>query len=551
MSLSVDATNTLLCRVAICKARNCHVSICNQEAFRQNAVANHSLTPKAKKDVVMDDLTKQHVAQSSKNPTPYSSRASPLKLCVAGTAVCCDCYCAFYGITPKILERLKTRVRKGERKYVDKRKFVKNRFHSVESLCKAKVVADAYFNNAKVKIAFEIPDSSRTRHEQNATHVLPTTVTKFPFYDRYLDYCRADKLEMLSYPEWRKHWKLHHRDLVLGTKKTAYCDKCFQYKCREKRLTDAERQDWNYHLLHAQSLRQQYQDDIQRAHDGLVDLFCIDKAECLRAPRKASEQPSSDFFKSGFKISLNGVVDVSINKAFIHVINEAQTSEKNGGGAADANFVLSCLFDIMASKKLRPIVIIQADNCVAQNKNSYVQKFAAYLVENELCEEVYIKFMVVGHTKFSVDGCFGSLKNVMKHCDLFSELDIIKKFPDGNQENTSMHIHALPAPTWYDFKNFVESLYGKKPLSTILKYQQFHIKRDQLQGNRITLKARSHATEEFMPFAVLSYANSEESPKKLQPEGIDKRRQAELRKYFPIYAGTEFEKVFAELPICD
>lgn len=52
------------------------------------------------------------------------------------------------------------------------------------------------------------------------------------------------------------------------------------------------------------------------------------------------------------------------------------------------------------------------DNCRATNKNNYVFQFFHYLVHSEkIIDEVLICYLIVGHTKFSPDRWFGTIKN--------------------------------------------------------------------------------------------------------------------------------------------
>ena len=56
-------------------------------------------------------------------------------------------------------------------------------------------------------------------------------------------------------------------------------------------------------------------------------------------------------------------------------------------------------------------IIVQADNCVGENKNMFVFGFLAWLVLVGLYDEVEMHFLIVGHTHDLVDSMFGTLKN--------------------------------------------------------------------------------------------------------------------------------------------
>ena len=53
------------------------------------------------------------------------------------------------------------------------------------------------------------------------------------------------------------------------------------------------------------------------------------------------------------------------------------------------------------------MVHLHADNCVGQNKNNTMLH---YLIWRVLHQQIILSFLIVGHTKFSPDWCFGLLK---------------------------------------------------------------------------------------------------------------------------------------------
>ena len=57
---------------------------------------------------------------------------------------------------------------------------------------------------------------------------------------------------------------------------------------------------------------------------------------------------------------------------------------------------------------------LHADNCCGQNKNRYVMAYLMWRVLTGLHEEITISFLLVGHTKFVPDWCFGLFKRLFK-----------------------------------------------------------------------------------------------------------------------------------------
>ena len=52
-------------------------------------------------------------------------------------------------------------------------------------------------------------------------------------------------------------------------------------------------------------------------------------------------------------------------------------------------------------------VMLHADNCTGHNKNNTMMQYLMWRVSTGLHHKITIFFMVVGHTKFAPDGCFG------------------------------------------------------------------------------------------------------------------------------------------------
>ena len=61
--------------------------------------------------------------------------------------------------------------------------------------------------------------------------------------------------------------------------------------------------------------------------------------------------------------------------------------------------------------KLPPILRIQVDNCGKENKNQYMFAFCAILVKLRYFAEVYLSFLLVGHTHEDIDQRFKQIFN--------------------------------------------------------------------------------------------------------------------------------------------
>ena len=84
----------------------------------------------------------------------------------------------------------------------------------------------------------------------------------------------------------------------------------------------------------------------------------------------------------------------------------------------DSNSVVSYLYDYITTKLLKKPkkLILYCDNCKGQNKNKTVILFLYCWCVHIKCwfDDCEVNFMIVGHTKFSVDRHFGSGKSNLK-----------------------------------------------------------------------------------------------------------------------------------------
>lgn len=65
-------------------------------------------------------------------------------------------------------------------------------------------------------------------------------------------------------------------------------------------------------------------------------------------------------------------------------------------------------------KRLPPVLHLQLDNCVKENKCNDFYAFVCYLVQTKVFDEVYVSYCVVGHTHLDIDQVFSRLSNALK-----------------------------------------------------------------------------------------------------------------------------------------
>jgi hypothetical protein len=120
---------------------------------------------------------------------------------------------------------------------------------------------------------------------------------------------------------------------------------------------------------------------------------------------------------------------------------------------------------------LPPILNVQMDNATGDNKNRFVFCFWSLLVAKKIFREVYVSFMLVGHTHDDIDALFGRWSMVLKKDNFPTIPSLMKSFMDVDSVPTIPHlIEEVP-----DFKGFIENsiLEGEDALVGHTKVQQF------------------------------------------------------------------------------
>ena len=101
---------------------------------------------------------------------------------------------------------------------------------------------------------------------------------------------------------------------------------------------------------------------------------------------------------------------------------------------------------------LPSILNVQMDNAIEDNKNRYVYAYWSLLVAKRIFHEVYVNFMIVGHTHDDLDALFGRRSMLLKKKNFPTIPAIMKSFMEVESISTIPHlIEEVP-----DFKNFID-----------------------------------------------------------------------------------------------
>ena len=198
----------------------------------------------------------------------------------------------------------------------------------------------------------------------------------------------------------------------------------------------------------------------------------FDYAEATRLPIWAG-QPGDSYFHTGPWLGLFGAVVATNRHPIIYMLQEGRSlkdpSNKccldKGGrhtaahGAVNAtislvhDFLNRCHEQYPSASSLK----LFADNCVNQNKSRWIINFLHwYITVNDWVEEIELAFGVPGHTKFSPDGYFGTVKARLNRSEHWGFRDT-----RAQVESATAKLEAvLGNVTYHDWKAHLDQFYS-------------------------------------------------------------------------------------------
>ena len=136
-----------------------------------------------------------------------------------------------------------------------------------------------------------------------------------------------------------------------------------------------------------------------------------------------------------------------------------------------ANSVISMLHHFLSTHNLGEATLhLHADNCSGQNKNRYVMQYLAWQILTGLNKKITLSFLVVGHTKFSPDWCFGLFKQAFRRSKVGCLDDIVRVVEKSATVNHAQLVGTqdgeVIVPT-YDWAQFFDHPFRQKALKGI------------------------------------------------------------------------------------
>ena len=126
-------------------------------------------------------------------------------------------------------------------------------------------------------------------------------------------------------------------------------------------------------------------------------------------------------------------------------------------------------------------VHLHADNCTGQNKNRFMMFYLTWRVLVGLHKEITISFLMVGHTKFSPDWCFGLFKQMYRKTkvgNIHDIADVVKQSATVNHPQLIGDYDGTIHVISHDWSTFFDDHFIQTSLKGISKIQHFRFASD-------------------------------------------------------------------------
>jgi len=175
-----------------------------------------------------------------------------------------------------------------------------------------------------------------------------------------------------------------------------------------------------------------------------------------------------------------------------------------------------------------------------QNKNKSVMAYISWRLLCGFEDVIKISFMVVGHTRCSVDGGFGLAKQKYR----LGDIDTVQQLSDVINQSACSNVTSLKDWTWRNWDSFLQARF--KRLAGITQYQHFLFHKDRPGEVMMTKTA---ADEDGITFQLLQQGAQDEIAAHVLPEvlpeaGLSVDRRAYLEKNVAVFCHPENKAEF-------
>ena len=308
-----------------------------------------------------------------------------------------------------------------------------------------------------------------------------------------------------------------------------------------KTMCDTSKQSLT-HYLTSNSLAALPTEPAEPCSRPIASHYSFDMAQQVHYPCDPL-QPGPMYFLTPRKCGIFGVCNEALPRQ-VNLLKEARDTSKG------ANNIISKLHYFFAVHGFgEQDVYLHADNCTGQNKNNALIHYLAWRVIVGVHRNITLSFLVVGHTKFSPDWCFGLFKKRFRRTKVGTLSDIARVV----EECASVNIPQLCGtedgtvivPT-YDWKTHFTTKF--KTVPHIKTYHHFRFTSDTPGSVFVKTHADTDETQiQLLPSQSWSPSFSQ-LPLLINPCGLPPERQWYLYDHIGEFCPENAKDIVAPLP---
>ena len=355
--------------------------------------------------------------------------------------------------------------------------------------------------------------------------LLPSSTTKRAIWKVYKEAAAVeDSIQTIAYSTFCHLWRKQLPSIRLMKPMTDLCWTCQQNSSAILKAANCpERQKSSVveaaqeHLRIVQIERSFYKttcDDCKNSNDfqpppqspansrDIKAHYSFDYAQQVHFPSDPL-QPGPIYFLTPRKCSVFGVNCEALPRQVNFLCDEA------GDCGKGANTVISQLDLFFNHHGLgEKEVFLHADNCSGQNKNNFMLWYLAWRAMTGRHTQITLSFLVVGHTKFSPDWCFGLFKRLYRRTKLGSLQAIAQVVNNSAQCNFAQLVCTEDGTTVvpvFDWSSFFATRFRKLPGIKKIHHSRFP------SSDPGVVYVKTHSDEEEVKFNLLK-KSSQMSP---------------------------------------
>ena len=252
---------------------------------------------------------------------------------------------------------------------------------------------------------------------------------------------------------------------------------------------------------------------------GIVH-YSFDMAQQIHYPSNPL-QPGPIYFLTPRKCAIFGICCEAIPRQINYLIDEACDTGKG------SNTIVSLLHHFFQVHSLGECEVqLHADNCVGQNKNNTMLHYLLWRTIVGLHQKITLSFLVVSHTKFSPDWCFGLLKQRLRRTNVSCLDDIAEVVDNSAIANVAQLVGTQEGEVLVKCHNWAAMFAPHfRKLKNIKSYHHFRF--DSSTPGAVHFKATSESEEEIIDLLKNKdwSPTLSDLPEPIPPAGLSLERQ--------------------------